>query len=165
MERGRFGVRPTRYGEAVIARGSVIESIRQGGSRTESDAAGARVRGTLVVVDGSVEDVRQAVLDGLAVFPRVMPMLMTAAGTVPAAKVFILGAGVAGFRSDGTLDGTVAMRGALRLMGLQVAEARWTVAAWAGTRATRTSRASRCARRATNRCSGSSWRSATARRR
>jgi NAD(P) transhydrogenase subunit alpha len=44
----------------------------------------------------------KAVLDGLAVFPRVMPMLMTAAGTVPAAKVFILGAGVAGLQAIAT---------------------------------------------------------------
>jgi len=44
----------------------------------------------------------KAVLDGLAVFPRVMPMLMTAAGTVPAAKVFVLGAGVAGLQAIAT---------------------------------------------------------------
>ena len=44
----------------------------------------------------------KAVLDGLAVFPRVMPMLMTAAGTIPAAKVFILGAGVAGLQAIAT---------------------------------------------------------------
>lgn len=30
LERGRFGVRPTRYGEAVIARGSVIEAEIRG---------------------------------------------------------------------------------------------------------------------------------------
>lgn len=39
--------------------------------------------------------------------------------------------GRAGFRADGTLDGTVAMRAAVRLLGLQVAEAEWTVAGWA----------------------------------
>ena len=44
----------------------------------------------------------KAVLDGVAVFPRVMPMLMTAAGTVPAAKVFVLGAGVAGLQAIAT---------------------------------------------------------------
>ncbi len=39
--------------------------------------------------------------------------------------------GRAGFRSDGSLDGTVAMRAAVRLLGLQVAEAEWTVGGWA----------------------------------
>ncbi|HEX6142490.1 MAG TPA: Re/Si-specific NAD(P)(+) transhydrogenase subunit alpha [Geminicoccaceae bacterium] len=44
----------------------------------------------------------RAVLDGLAEFPRAMPMMMTAAGTVPPAKVFILGAGVAGLQAIAT---------------------------------------------------------------
>jgi NAD(P) transhydrogenase subunit alpha len=44
----------------------------------------------------------KAVLDGLAELPRVMPMLMTAAGTIPAAKVFIIGAGVAGLQAIAT---------------------------------------------------------------
>jgi NAD(P) transhydrogenase subunit alpha len=44
----------------------------------------------------------RAVIDGLAEFDRVMPMLMTAAGTVPPAKVFIIGAGVAGLQAIAT---------------------------------------------------------------
>jgi NAD(P) transhydrogenase subunit alpha len=44
----------------------------------------------------------RAVLDGLAEFARAMPMMMTAAGTVPPAKVFILGAGVAGLQAIAT---------------------------------------------------------------
>jgi NAD(P) transhydrogenase subunit alpha len=44
----------------------------------------------------------RAVIDGLAEFDRVMPMLMTAAGTVPPAKVFVLGAGVAGLQAIAT---------------------------------------------------------------
>jgi NAD(P) transhydrogenase subunit alpha len=44
----------------------------------------------------------RAVLDGLAEFDRVMPMLMTAAGTIPPAKVFVLGAGVAGLQAIAT---------------------------------------------------------------
>jgi NAD(P) transhydrogenase subunit alpha len=44
----------------------------------------------------------RAVIDGLAVFDRVMPMLMTAAGTVPPAKVFVIGAGVAGLQAVAT---------------------------------------------------------------
>ncbi len=44
----------------------------------------------------------RAVLDGMAEFDRVMPMLMTAAGTIPPAKVFIIGAGVAGLQAIAT---------------------------------------------------------------
>ena len=44
----------------------------------------------------------KAVLDGLAEFSGVMPMMMTAAGTVPPAKVFVIGAGVAGLQAIAT---------------------------------------------------------------
>jgi NAD(P) transhydrogenase subunit alpha len=38
----------------------------------------------------------RAVIDGAAEYGRALPMMMTAAGTVPATKVFVMGAGVAG---------------------------------------------------------------------
>ncbi|MEM6849929.1 MAG: NAD(P) transhydrogenase subunit alpha [Pseudomonadota bacterium] len=44
----------------------------------------------------------QAVIDAAAAFDRAMPMMMTAAGTVPAAKVFVMGAGVAGLQAIAT---------------------------------------------------------------
>ncbi len=44
----------------------------------------------------------QAVLVGAARSPRMFPLLMTAAGTVPAARVLILGAGVAGLQAIAT---------------------------------------------------------------
>lgn len=44
----------------------------------------------------------QAVLLGASRVPRMFPMLMTAAGTVPAAKVVVLGAGVAGLQAIAT---------------------------------------------------------------
>ena len=44
----------------------------------------------------------RAVLDAAAEFGRAYPMMMTAAGTVPAAKVFIMGAGVAGLQAIAT---------------------------------------------------------------
>jgi NAD(P) transhydrogenase subunit alpha len=44
----------------------------------------------------------KAVLDGTAVFGRAFPMMMTAAGTVPPAKVFVMGAGVAGLQAIAT---------------------------------------------------------------
>lgn len=40
----------------------------------------------------------QAVIEAAVVYDRAMPMMMTAAGTVPAAKVFVMGAGVAGLQ-------------------------------------------------------------------
>ncbi len=44
----------------------------------------------------------QAVIDAAAEFDRAMSMMMTAAGTVPAAKVFVMGAGVAGLQAIAT---------------------------------------------------------------
>jgi H+-translocating NAD(P) transhydrogenase subunit alpha len=44
----------------------------------------------------------KAVVDAAAIFSRAMPMMMTAAGTVPAARVFVMGAGVAGLQAIAT---------------------------------------------------------------
>ncbi|MEQ1647547.1 MAG: Re/Si-specific NAD(P)(+) transhydrogenase subunit alpha [Hyphomicrobiaceae bacterium] len=44
----------------------------------------------------------KAVIDAAAMFEQAMPMMMTAAGTVPAARVFIMGAGVAGLQAIAT---------------------------------------------------------------
>jgi NAD(P) transhydrogenase subunit alpha len=44
----------------------------------------------------------KALLDAAAEFTRAFPMMMTAAGTVPAAKVFVMGAGVAGLQAIAT---------------------------------------------------------------
>jgi H+-translocating NAD(P) transhydrogenase subunit alpha len=44
----------------------------------------------------------KAVVDAAALFQRALPMMMTAAGTVPAAKAFIMGAGVAGLQAIAT---------------------------------------------------------------
>jgi H+-translocating NAD(P) transhydrogenase subunit alpha len=44
----------------------------------------------------------RAVIDASAVFGRALPMMMTAAGTVPAARVFVMGAGVAGLQAIAT---------------------------------------------------------------
>jgi len=44
----------------------------------------------------------KAVLDAAAVYGRAFPMMMTAAGTVPPAKVLVLGAGVAGLQAIAT---------------------------------------------------------------
>jgi len=44
----------------------------------------------------------QAVIEAASEYDRAMPMMMTAAGTVPAAKVFVMGAGVAGLQAIAT---------------------------------------------------------------
>jgi NAD(P) transhydrogenase subunit alpha len=44
----------------------------------------------------------RSVIDASSEFGRALPMMMTAAGTVPAAKIFIMGAGVAGLQAIAT---------------------------------------------------------------
>ena len=44
----------------------------------------------------------RAVVDASATYGRALPMMMTAAGTVPAAKIFIMGVGVAGLQAIAT---------------------------------------------------------------
>lgn len=44
----------------------------------------------------------KAVLDAAEVYTRAFPMMMTAAGTIPPAKVFVMGAGVAGLQAIAT---------------------------------------------------------------
>jgi NAD(P) transhydrogenase subunit alpha len=44
----------------------------------------------------------RAVIDAAAEYGRVLPMMMTAAGTVPAARAFVMGAGVAGLQAIAT---------------------------------------------------------------
>ncbi len=44
----------------------------------------------------------KAVVDAAAAFERALPMMMTPAGTVPAARVFIMGVGVAGLQAIAT---------------------------------------------------------------
>jgi len=44
----------------------------------------------------------RAVIDAAEQYGRALPMMMTAAGTVPAAKVFIMGVGVAGLQAIAT---------------------------------------------------------------
>lgn len=44
----------------------------------------------------------KAVIDAAGSLPRLFPMLMTAAGTIPPARVFVIGAGVAGLQAIAT---------------------------------------------------------------
>ena len=44
----------------------------------------------------------KAVVESFSIFERAVPMMMTAAGTIPAAKVLVIGAGVAGLQAIAT---------------------------------------------------------------
>ena len=44
----------------------------------------------------------KAVIDSFSIFKKAIPMMMTAAGTIPAAKVLVVGAGVAGLQAIAT---------------------------------------------------------------
>ena len=44
----------------------------------------------------------KAVIESFANFEKAIPMMMTAAGTVPAAKILVVGAGVAGLQAIAT---------------------------------------------------------------
>ena len=44
----------------------------------------------------------KAVIESFANFKKAIPMMMTAAGTIPAAKVLVVGAGVAGLQAIAT---------------------------------------------------------------
>ena len=44
----------------------------------------------------------RAIIDAAAAYDRALPMMMTAAGTVPAAKIFVMGVGVAGLQAIAT---------------------------------------------------------------
>jgi NAD(P) transhydrogenase subunit alpha len=44
----------------------------------------------------------KAVIESFTIFEKAIPMMMTAAGTIPAAKVLIVGAGVAGLQASAT---------------------------------------------------------------
>ena len=44
----------------------------------------------------------RAVIEGSQLYGRAVPMMMTAAGTVAAAKIFVMGAGVAGLQAIAT---------------------------------------------------------------
>ena len=44
----------------------------------------------------------KAVIESFANFEKAIPMMMTAAGTIPAAKILVVGAGVAGLQAIAT---------------------------------------------------------------
>src|SRR5690606_33347569 len=71
LERGRFGVRPTRFGEAVIARGHVIEAEIRG---VAEEIAALRRSGSVRVVMGcGPSEATRLLPETLALFSRSHP--------------------------------------------------------------------------------------------
>src|SRR3569623_95227 len=110
--------RPTVDILAGAAKGAmVIGSMDPYGNEREIEALG-KTGATLVAMEfmpritrAQVMDILssqanlagyQGVLDAAVAFDRAMPMMMTAAGTVRPAKVFVMGAGVAGLQAIAT---------------------------------------------------------------
>ena len=101
-----------------LAPGAVVVAILDPlGSRKEMEAL-AKSGATLFALDLAPRTTRaqamdvlssqanlagyRAVIDAAGAFDRALPLMMTAAGTVPAAKVFVMGAGVAGLQAIAT---------------------------------------------------------------
>lgn len=101
-----------------IVRGAVIVAIADPFGHEKELAALAQTGATLFAMEfmpritrAQVMDVLssqaniagyRAVIDAAAEYSRAIPMMMTAAGTVPAAKIFIMGVGVAGLQAIAT---------------------------------------------------------------
>ncbi|WP_166142554.1 Re/Si-specific NAD(P)(+) transhydrogenase subunit alpha [Methylosinus sp. RM1] len=101
-----------------IARGAAIVAIADPFGHEKELAALAQTGATLFAMEfmpritrAQVMDVLssqaniagyRAVIDAAAEYSRAIPMMMTAAGTVPAAKIFIMGVGVAGLQAIAT---------------------------------------------------------------
>ncbi len=110
--------RPTPAETAQLKKGAVVAAIMNPqGDRDSLDAlanAGAIAFGMEFmprITRAQVMDVLssqsnlagyKAVIDAAAEFHRALPMMMTAAGTIPAARIFVMGAGVAGLQAIAT---------------------------------------------------------------
>jgi H+-translocating NAD(P) transhydrogenase subunit alpha len=100
-----------RKGAAVIAtmdpygnQAAVAELARAGVSAFAMEFMPRITRAQVMDVLSSQANLAgyQAVIDAAAEYDRALPMMMTAAGTVPAAKIFVMGAGVAGLQAIAT---------------------------------------------------------------
>jgi len=110
-EAGRADLSLLRRGQTVIGFGEPLTAAREG-----SDLAAAGV--TFLAMELMPRITRAQSMDALSSMatisgyeavllaarslPKIFPMLMTAAGTITAAKVFVLGAGVAGLQAIAT---------------------------------------------------------------
>jgi NAD(P) transhydrogenase subunit alpha len=110
-EAGRDDLRSLRAGQIVMGLGEPLTAVREA---AELAAAGVSffameliprttraqsmdVLSSLATISGY-----EAVLLAAKALPKIFPMLMTAAGTITPAKVFVIGAGVAGLQAIAT---------------------------------------------------------------
>jgi H+-translocating NAD(P) transhydrogenase subunit alpha len=110
-EAGRADLRSLRSGQIVLGLGEPLTAVREA-----ADLAGTGVsffameliprttRAQSMDVLSSLATISgyEAVLLSAQALPKMFPMLMTAAGTITPAKVFVIGAGVAGLQAIAT---------------------------------------------------------------
>ena len=111
--------RPSKAELAGYKPGTVVIAIMDpfGNESALADMAGAKISAFAMelmprITRAQVMDVLssqanlagyRAVIDAAAEYGRALPMMMTAAGTVPAARAFVMGAGVAGLQAIATV--------------------------------------------------------------
>ena len=104
LTRMRSGQIVIGFGEPLTAAREVGDLARAGASFFAMELVPRITRAQSMDALSSMANIGgyRAVLLGATTLPKIFPMLMTAAGTMTAAKVFILGAGVAGLQAIAT---------------------------------------------------------------
>ena len=110
-EAGRADLRSLRAGQIVMGLGEPLTAVREAADLAATGvsyfaleliprttrAQSMDVLSSLATISGY-----EAVLLSAQALPKIFPMLMTAAGTITPAKVFVIGAGVAGLQAIAT---------------------------------------------------------------
>ena len=110
-EAGRADLRSLRSGQIVMGLGEPLTAVREAADLAATGvsffaleliprttrAQSMDVLSSLATISGY-----EAVLLAATALPKIFPMLMTAAGTITPAKVFVIGAGVAGLQAIAT---------------------------------------------------------------
>jgi len=110
-EAGRADLRSLRAGQIVMGLGEPLTAVREAADLAAAGvsffaleliprttrAQSMDVLSSLATISGY-----EAVLLSARALPKIFPMLMTAAGTITPAKVFVIGAGVAGLQAIAT---------------------------------------------------------------
>lgn len=92
------------FGDPLSAAGEFVQLAERGATTFAMELIPRITRAQSMDALSSMATVAgyKAVLDAAGALPRMFPMLMTAAGTVAPARVFVLGAGVAGLQAIAT---------------------------------------------------------------
>jgi proton-translocating NAD(P)+ transhydrogenase subunit alpha len=105
---GRADLPHFRPGQLVVGLGEPLTALREDADMAETGASLLALELIPRITRAQAMDVLSsmatisgyhAVLIGAMALPKIFPMLMTAAGTLTAAKVFVLGVGVAGLQA------------------------------------------------------------------